>query len=157
MIVIQHVCSIHSLFSIVQGGVFKPTYPDPLAADAGLNCYIKGEKYGFSNTYEGSGCILSLEWLGPVSERDVHFPTPYPTDELLNQPPWRAFVPINNDPKLLKVHGYQIAEESWEEVVSYPKWLKYVPYFGNFLIKKRRTALEDCLNKVIGNHIAIRY
>jgi hypothetical protein len=157
MVIIQHVCSIHSLFSIVQGGVFKAAHPDPRAADAGLNCFIKGEKYDNPRRYEEAGCILSLEWLGPVSERDVHFPSPYPTDELLNQLPFRAFVPINNDPKLLKVHGYQIDEESWEEVISYPKWLKYVPYLGNFLIKKRRTALEDCLNKVIGNHIAVRY
>ena len=121
-----HYCSSDALLEILKSRRFIAAYPSPLAGDSGINCFIVGREYNFTQEINGRDASLYIEWSGKVLDVSKDEKFPLAPNVLHNQERWRAIIPIGTDTNLIKVVDFEVKRDELN-VISKLKylWFKY--------------------------------
>lgn len=94
MTIIYHICSIESCINIIESGCYKSAYPDPMAADSGINCFVEGKASSLNQSFQGQGAKIIMKWRGAIVVSSSHgLKLPLVQDTLYDSSPWRAVIP----------------------------------------------------------------
>lgn len=143
---IIHETSVGAALAIMNSGKYKPAFSNEYSADSGLNCAstIKTYKKG---QLEGYGAVLLLEWQGAIEECSPQKNPPYAKNILLDQHPWRCFIPRDNDPELLLLKDIDFNFD------AYKSEFNKKPLFSFFRTKEQinswvNTQIENEINNI---------
>lgn len=102
---IYHITSAQNVESLLRHPVFyapATTYP---STHRGLNAFSFKKGYFLDQVPENAGVKLVLEWSGLVKRVSMHTRLPLCSNVLYIQYPWRCFIPVDSDPRQLRVLG----------------------------------------------------
>lgn len=94
----------------------------PILGDSGMNAFIVGHQAGpyHPEQAENRGAIMRFSWTGPVTQG--YFAKGYPPNQLFDQHPHRAFVPVGTNIDLRLFDIKLVGGASWEDVVVEPSF-----------------------------------
>lgn len=141
---IIHETSIDAALAIIESGKFKPRFFNEYDADSGLNCASTVRPYS-KGQLQGHGAVLLLEWKGDVEVCSHNKNPPYTKNILLDQHPWRCFIPRDNDPELLLLKNIDF------NLDAYKREFSKKPLFSFFKTKEK---INSWINTQIENEIS---
>lgn len=122
-----HITSLSSAIKIMSTGLFHPFSSNPSDGDSGMNCFdLSGPKT--PQHFEGCGAILLLEWTGGIIVNNISSAIipPYPLNTLIDNSPWRCFIPRDNNPDLLLLKGIDFTQDEYKKYFGYPWWFRFL-------------------------------
>ena len=124
----------------------------PILGDSGMNAVIVGHPAGPYQPEQAAkrGAMMRFSWTGAVSQGS--HPSGYPPNQLFDQHPHRAFLPVgpNNNLKLIEIELVDGA--SWEDAVVEPSFSLVSPssWFSSKRSGAWRVAVERLEEEMAG-------
>lgn len=92
----------------------------PILGDSGMNAIMLGHVAGPYHPDQAikPGAVMRFAWSGPVTKGS--FPGGYPPNQLIDEHPHRAFLPVGTNVNLKLIEIVLVGGGSWEDAVVEP-------------------------------------
>lgn len=118
----------------------------PILGDSGMNVTIVGHLAGPYHPEQAANCgaVMRFAWTGPVSQG--RFPAGYPPNQLFDEHPHRALVPVGTNINLKLIEIELVDGASWEDAVVETAFsLANLP---SWLLSKRAVCRQEAAERI---------